>query len=543
MLGFVACLWQDAVAEMEPVRGTCMGSDNKILVVDDEVVIRELMTDLLSDDGYRVETAPCGARALEMLERDDEFAVLFTDIMMPGMDGIELIREARRIRPALITIVMTGFATLETARAAVKEGAYDYVVKPFTLSDIKLAVVKALDRQHLMNENARLLELTELFNISETIAGIHDERKLLDFVLRAALNRVGADRGSLMVTTEDGKALEVAASIGLPDEAAETLVPIGQSISGMVAERAQALLVENIRNSPEIKRLSRNLGDHSFVSVPLERRFSPEQRSIADISPNERVLAVLNVTKKRDGESFSERDLKILSIMANHAAVALQNVRLINHIEETHLATLQSMALLLEAKDAYTHGHSERVRDYCMLAARKLGLSEHDIGTLWRGAALHDIGKIGVLDAVLNKVARLTDEEYAMIQRHPQVGYEVLAPVPLLTADHLALVRSHHERIDGTGYPDGVSGDNVSDLARIIGVADAYDAMSSDRAYRQAMPPEKIIAEIERCSGSQFDARIAKLFIEAIQNGELAKVSAEPPPPPTGVRSFERALR
>ena len=175
------------------------GEPNKILIVDDESVIRELMMDILSEEGYSVESAPDAFEALELLREDDGFVLLFTDIMMPKMDGIELIREARRINPTLIPIVMTGYATLESARAAVKEGAYDYVLKPFSLSEIKLAVSNALERHHLANENARLLELTELFNISESVATFHDEKKLLDFVLKAALNRVGAERGSIML--------------------------------------------------------------------------------------------------------------------------------------------------------------------------------------------------------------------------------------------------------------------------------------------------------------------------------------------------------
>ncbi|MCL4219258.1 MAG: response regulator, partial [Candidatus Hydrogenedentes bacterium] len=129
--------------------GDCMPEEQAILVVDDEQVIRELMAEVLSDEGFRVESAPSGPVALEMMRERDQFVLLFTDIMMPEMNGIELIREARKLRPRIIPIVMTGFATLETARAAVREGAYDYVLKPFSLNDIKLAVANALERYNL----------------------------------------------------------------------------------------------------------------------------------------------------------------------------------------------------------------------------------------------------------------------------------------------------------------------------------------------------------------------------------------------------------
>jgi len=143
-----------------------MAEHSKILVVDDEAVIRELMWDILAEEGYPVEAVSNGRAALDLLQKFDDFVLLFTDIMMPEMDGIQLIREARKLKPTLIPIVMTGFATLETARAAVKEGAYDYVLKPFSLSEIKLAVANALERYHLANENARLREVTELFTYS-----------------------------------------------------------------------------------------------------------------------------------------------------------------------------------------------------------------------------------------------------------------------------------------------------------------------------------------------------------------------------------------
>ncbi len=226
-----------------------MDDRGKILVVDDEAVIRELLSDVLSDEGYAVECAANAREALALLREVDGFFLLFTDVMMPEMDGIELVREARKIRPDLIPIVMTGFASLESARGAVKEGAYDYILKPFSLSDIKLAVTNAVERYRLTRENVRLREITELFNISERIAAIHDEHALYDFVLKAAMERVAAERGSLMLVTPDRKGLRVVASVGVPDDASQSVVELGKGISGWVAEHVSPLLVENIRQT------------------------------------------------------------------------------------------------------------------------------------------------------------------------------------------------------------------------------------------------------------------------------------------------------
>lgn len=497
-----------------------MTKGSSILVVDDEIVIRALLVDILTEEGYAVETAGSGRDALNLLQKDNNFVILFTDIMMPEMDGIELIREARKITPTVIPIVMTGFATLETARAAVKEGAYDYVLKPFSLSEIKLAVSNAIERHRLENENARLREITELFNISEKIAGMRDEKALLDFVLHAALDRVGACRGSLMVTTPDGKALEVAVSIGLSEEAAKTVVEMGRGISGMVAKSARPLLVEDICRNPDIEQISRRLHGDSFVSVPLEQKWpSGYDGPLGGLEPH--VLGVLNVTDKKDGARFSEGDLKILSIVANHAAAALENARLIKSVEDAHLSTLQSIALLLEAKDAYTHGHSQRVRNYSVWAARRLGMSETDIEVLRLGAALHDVGKVGIKDGILNKRGAPTPDEWETIRRHPLVGYEVLMPVRVLRPEHRQLVRGHHERMDGSGYPDGLHGDQLSPVTRVIVVADAYDAMASDRAYRSALSPPQIVEQLKKHSGTQFDPRVANAFVDLVEDGKM----------------------
>lgn len=509
---------------------------NTILVVDDEPVIRELITDILTDEGYSVITAVGGQDALNTLSVPNEIVLLFTDIMMPEMDGIELIREARKVAPSLIPIVMTGYATLETARAAVKEGAYDYVLKPFSLSEIKLAVSNALDRYKLVRENARLRDLTELFKISEHIAAIHNEQVLLDFVLEASLERVNAQRGSIMMTSSDGTRLELAASIGISVDTVDTSVDIDDSISGWVARNNLPLCVQDLENNPDFAELSNQLQDQSFVSVPMERTSAQNLEVAGPLNdlPTEnsmpKVLAVLNVNQKRDGRPFTDGDLKVLNIIANQSAVAIENVRLLDQLESAHLAALNSMARALEAKDLYTHGHSERVRNYAVMAAQHLGLSIEDQETIRLGAMLHDVGKIGVSDSILNKVEKLTDEEWDQIKLHPVIGYDVLQPVSYLTPEHLALIRSHHERLDGSGYPDGLKADEQDIRVRILAVADTYDAMSGDRAYRKGLPAEKILSELEYCSEScKLDADVASLFIRLIKSGEIYRYADNEP--------------
>ncbi len=486
--------------------------------MDDEAVIRELLRDILADDGYPVECTPSGPAALNLIRARDDFAVLFTDIMMPEMDGIQLIREARKVRPSLIPIVMTGFGTVETARAAVKEGAYDYVLKPFSLSEVKMAVANAIERHRLANENARLRELTRVFEISETMAGIREERELLDFVLQAALKQAGADRGSIMVTTANGEALEVAASVGLPREAAFTVVPLGKGISGRVAYSGEPLLVEDVKKHPELDGISRQLAERSFISVPLVIK-SPRRTASGDPVP--RILGVINICSKLDHEPLSEADLKMLSIVANHAAAALNNVRGFREAEKAQFETVRRLVNLSEQREGYRQGHSDRVRAVSMKLAHHLGMPEHHIGALELVGPVHDVGRSGIPHDVLTKGGSLSDDEWKVVRQHPLMGLDVLRTTTILKPIHLEVARNHHERYDGKGYPDGLRGDEIPPLARIVTLADAHVAMASGRPFRAAMPVGRILEEIRGNRGTQFDPRMSDVALELIEHGEI----------------------
>lgn len=237
----------------------------EILIVDDEEVIRELLSDALSDSGNGINLADSGRNALDSM-REKHIDLLLTDIMMPEMDGLELIRCVRQEFPEVIPMVMTGYATLDTARAAFKEGAYDYVLKPFNITEVKIAIENAFERKRLRDENARLREITELFTISNSISTIRGERELLDMVLKFALRKVGAARGSVMVVdTEESKHLKIAASEGIPEEVvAETVVDVGEGIAGWVAEHAEPLLVADIEDDPSLCDRSHHFPDHSL---------------------------------------------------------------------------------------------------------------------------------------------------------------------------------------------------------------------------------------------------------------------------------------
>ncbi len=186
-------------------------------------------------------------------------------------------------------------------------------------------------------------------------------------------------------------------------------------------------------------------------------------------------------------------------------------------LESAYLESVETLRYTVEAKDPYTRGHSDRVSAYSVLIGKKLGLSDADIEKLRIGGLFHDIGKIGISDNILLKEGKLTDDEYAKIKEHPLIGVKILQNARLFQ-DFLDIVKHHHERFDGKGYPDNLQGENIPYLARITAVADTFDAMTSKRSYRNALPLEVVRNEMETCSGTQFDPNIINVFLQILDN-------------------------
>ncbi|NOZ85893.1 MAG: response regulator [Deltaproteobacteria bacterium] len=195
-------------------------------------------------------------------------------------------------------------------------------------------------------------------------------------------------------------------------------------------------------------------------------------------------------------------------------------------LESSYLDTVMALAAALEAKDRYTQGHSERVTFYSVALAREIGLSNQEIDRLSLGGQLHDIGKIGIRETVLNKNGKLTDKEYEHVKTHPLIGAQILGRIKSM-APILPIVRHHHERYDGAGYPDGLKGENVPLEARIVAVADAFDAMTSNRAYRSAIPLEEAIKRLVACKGTQFDPALVDVFQDLLSKGMISISSGD----------------
>ena len=240
---------------------------------------------------------------------------------------------------------------------------------------------------------------------------------------------------------------------------------------------------------------------------------------VLPLAARDRLVGVIQVANKcmtSLGSRYSPEDLDLLKILSSQVAFVIQNADLFQNLQQAYIDTLGALTTAIDAKDSYTHGHSKRVTEFSVLLGQEIGLEKADLENLKIAAVLHDIGKIGIPETILNKPGRLTDEEFEVIKSHPELGTRILAPVEFL-APIIPTIRHHHERLDGRGYPLGLAGDKIPRSSRIIAIADTYDAMTSDRPYRKAMDLEVACAEIIRCKGTQFDPDLADAFVRMLR--------------------------
>jgi response regulator RpfG family c-di-GMP phosphodiesterase len=477
----------------------------RILIVDDEKFIRDILADFLGLEGYVVRTASDGVSAIEALSTS-RYDLVISDLKMPRMGGIELLEAIPRVSPSTLTVIMTGFGTVETAIDAMKRGAYDYVLKPFKMEEVIHIVQRGIDKQRLTTENMRLKETVSLYSVSEAIAASLSLDEVLDTIGHTAIHEIRADFVSTWL--EDGKGgfserqwlmgtrLDGAAELGSldPDAIAHHLLQ-------------DQNLVEQGSNASRFFDTAPTLPLVSLLIVPLKIK--------------RRLLGWVALASFDNALRFDEGHRKLFSIIGARAAASIENARLYEDLQGTFQQTIHGLAKAIDKMDRYTSGHSDRVALYATFLAKKLGLSEDVIEVVDQSALMHDIGKIGcVLN--LNKPGKLTQEEYEVFKKHPQFGRDILEPIKFL---HPLIpgVQLHHERWDGKGYPLGLRGTEIPLIARIIAVADAYDAMTSNRAYRRALPEDVAVGEIERCSGTQFDPEVALAFTEGIEEFQEAR--------------------
>ncbi len=394
-----------------------------------------------------------------------------------------------------------------------KEG--DKGVVSFTAEDQKLIVslsneiVMVIENAMLFNERERkVVELDNLLKATEAIASAMQLDPLLDTIMELGMNVMDAEGCSVLLVDEKEKKLQFVAASGAKKEEVKKLsLDMGEGVAGWVAQNDQPLLIEDVSKDTRFsKKVDKTLGQEtkSLICVPLKVK--------------ERTIGVMEVINKKGNRTFNQSDMVLFKPLSAQAAVAIERARLYEDLEDMYISTVKSLAAAIDAKDPYTRGHSERVTRFSILIARELGLDDKTQRDVQLSALLHDVGKIGVPISILRKKDKLTDEDWKHIRRHPVLGAEIISPITQLK-ELVRNIRYHHERYDGKGYPDNLKGEDIPLISRILAVADTFDALTSERPYRNGLSDKAALEEMEIVKGTQLDPACVEAFLAGYRKG------------------------
>jgi len=376
------------------------------------------------------------------------------------------------------------------------------------MSSLKMSKLKGQIKEPKIAK--KLAQLSLMYKVSHAMTTLFDLNKILRTVLNKALSVLKSEIGSIMLLDDLKGELKIEVACGLSKAIVKNeRVRLGEAISGWVLEHNEPVLSLDIENDSMFRKKSHErYYTKSFISAPLTIKGTP--------------IGVININNKRSRGLFDEDDLKLLAALANEVAIAIENARLYRTLKASYLSAIKTLAVIIDAKDGFTKDHSFKVQKYALAIAKKLKVPEQDIETISHASLLHDIGKIGIPDRILNKKGRLTKAEWRKITSHPKVGARILREEGVLNALEPAILY-HHERYKGPGgYPTGtLKGNQIPLGARIIAVADAYSAMISKRPYRDAYSKKAAIAELKRSSGTHFDPHIVKAFLMILKKSRL----------------------
>jgi len=364
-----------------------------------------------------------------------------------------------------------------------------------------------------MNEvsDRKLAQLNTLMELTALVNSTLDTHEVRKRAIEAATRLVNAEAGSLILKDKENNELFFEVALGDKGEKVKEIrLKKGEGIAGWVTEKGKPVIVHDVQSDP---RFFRGADDRS--------EFFTRDMICVPVKTKEEILGVLQTINKKEG-NFDNEDMEILCALANQVAVAIENANLYEELKDTFHGTAQALAETIEKRDPYTGGHTKRVMNYSLAIGRMLGLNRTELENLKLSAILHDIGKIGVKDSVLLKDGKLEAGEIEAMNLHPKYGSEILSHVKQLK-DVIPGMRGHHEKYDGTGYPDGLKSSGIPLPARIIAVADTFDAMTTDRPYRKARTADDAFDELKKNAGRQFDPLVVDVFLKAwpeIRRGE-----------------------
>jgi putative nucleotidyltransferase with HDIG domain len=508
-----------------------------ILLVDDDPNVVDILSESLRNKGYDTVSASDGDQALRVYDEHKPDLVVL-DVVLPKKDGFTVCDEirARDIHRDIPIILISANAIHDSMVRGLRSGAQDYIKKPFSVKEIVAKIDNYLNQaqhrrdlreQNLMLEDElergqadytrinrelkkRVLDMRTLFGLSQDLNRLRDPEELIRVFCLTVVGQLGVSTVALFYAFDDLEDfLTYAGGSGIADGVLHSVRlsrEIGLSRHLLAAQNIVRLTDGEL--SEDAKREAEFIAHFGFdYGYPLIVK--------------SRLIGIVLIGQKINSQDYSVAELEMFKSICTSAATGLENGRLYAELQSTYLSTIKVLVSTIEAKDAYTRGHTERVAEYARMIAEEMKLSKRDIEIVSFGAALHDIGKLGVYENILNKPGELTAKEWEIVRSHPEVGANIIRNMKFLESA-CDLVRHHHERLDGKGYPDGLQGKEISIGARIVAVADSFDAMTSDRPYRRAYSIEESIEQL-RSQSEKFDQDVVAYMETLIRSGRIKR--------------------
>lgn len=503
----------------------------RIIVIDDDPRIGQYIVECTRNiNGYMVEDFSDPLAGIEYV-LNNEVLCVFLDIHMPGIDGLETLIQLREKKPHVPVVMMTGSPSLDLSIQALRNGATDFLTKPFSADQLLLCLERVKRETEMLNDKIRLeaklkakkdidrlnRELAlraklqaALFSISQELDDLKTESEIQEKIVELACKFLNVSKAAFLFYNSDVDGMVVVASRGVYEDSHRGLVlPYRDSILKKVLNSGCPYIASSLNGSPRL--------DPFFSTWALRK----PPLVCFPVALAQRNCGVLALGEKNNNELFTGKELSLLEFLVRKGSLCLENVSLYGNLSRNFYGTLKSLVTALEAKDVYTKWHSQRVTEYAAMIAKSLGCSEKEIESLRTITFLHDIGKLGVQDSLLNKPGELSQTEYYAIQLHTLIGEKIVENLNL-NGDEIAIIRNHHECWDGSGYPDGLVGEEIPFLARIVAVADSFDAMTSNRSYRKALNTEEAMVRLVEQRGRQFDPMVVDGFLAALKDSKLS---------------------
>lgn len=488
-----------------------MIEDSKVLIVDDNEEIVEVLSDFLMTHGCATYKASTGREALQILE-GTEIGIVILDVKLPDVSGVSLLSTIKIKDPTIAVIMITGYHDPSLIVEAMKKGASDFLIKPFDFDRFMLVMMRVARERNLLVEKKTILDSLE------------DKRKIE--LLNTELQERIQELSTMYHITNRFNSLNIL------DDVYDRMLQIIYEVLDIKncgyyivdGESNELMLYKALRNGNE-GLLRRNLiiPDDLLKEGLSTKRYleKDDQIFLPLLIRGEYIGFVVLDAKDRFGRkknTFSESDAFFLRLITEKAATQIENKMLYESLFEGVLQTLTSLISAVNKRDSYTDNHCRRVTRMSVELGEKLGLAGYERDVLSVVGPIHDLGKVGVPDAILLKPGKLNEDEYSVIKAHSVYGEEIMNRFEILV-NEAKIIRHHHERFDGKGYPDGLAGDSIPLCSRVIAVCDTYDAMVSNRPYRKAMSNKEAVEEILRCRGSQFDPVIVDCFVDTVAHG------------------------